>query len=109
MRAPGFASAEIVGPPVTNSLPPSLLGRTTALEALTMSNSNRGRFVWHEYLAKDPKAAIAFYTETLGWKTQPFGDGGYTMWVSAQGPLGGVFPLPEAAAQMGAPPHWMAH
>lgn len=46
----------------------------------------------------------------VGWKTQPFGQGGdYTMWVGSQGPLGGVMELPEQAARMGARPHWMAH
>jgi predicted enzyme related to lactoylglutathione lyase len=74
-----------------------------------MANTNNGHFVWHEHLTKDPKAAIAFYTEVVGWKTQTFGDGPYTMWVGSQGPLGGVMQLPEEAAKMGAPPHWMAH
>ena len=77
-----------------------------------MANTNNGLFVWHEHLAKDPKAAIAFYTEVVGWKTQPFaegGDSGYVMWVGSQGPLGGVMTLPEQAAKMGAPPHWMSH
>jgi len=74
-------------------------------------NGNTGRFVWYEDLAKDPKAAIAFYTDVMGWKTQPFAEGGndYMMWVSSQGPLGGVMKLPDEAAKMGAPPHWMAH
>ena len=31
------------------------------------------------------------------------------MWVGSQGPLGGVMKLPDEAAKMGAPPHWMAH
>ena len=26
--------------------------------------TNTGRFVWYEHLTKDPKAAIAFYTES---------------------------------------------
>lgn len=73
-----------------------------------MANANDGRFVWHECLVKDPKAAIAFYTEVVGWKTEPFGDE-YVMWVGSQGPLGGVMKLPEEAAKMGAPPHWMGH
>jgi predicted enzyme related to lactoylglutathione lyase len=75
-----------------------------------MANSSKGHFVWHEHLTKDPKAAIAFYTEVVGWKTQPFGDDGqYVMWVGSQGPLGGVMTLPDQAAKMGAPPHWMGH
>ena len=48
-----------------------------------------GRLVWYEHLTTDPKAAIAFYTEVLGWTTQAFGDD-YTMFVGSQGPLGSV-------------------
>src|SRR5438132_34367 len=84
----------------------------TALRSV-MANTSKGHFVWYEHLTKDPKAAIAFYGEVVGWKTQPFGEPGgadpYTMWVGHQGPLGGVMKLPDEAARMGTPPHWMAH
>ena len=74
-----------------------------------MANSNIiGRYVWHELLTTDPKAAESFYTEVVGWKTQVF-EGQYTMWVSSQGPMGGVMALPEEAKKMGAPPHWTAY
>src|SRR5262245_66151099 len=73
-------------------------------------STNNGRFVWYEYLAKDTKKAIAFYSGVVGWSTQPFPEGGdYTMWVGSQGPLGGVMALPDEAAKMGTPPNWMAH
>ena len=72
--------------------------------------SNTGRFVWYELLTTDPKGAMAFYPEVIGWKTQPFGDAGdYTMWVGDQGPLGGVTELPGPAREMGAPPFWQAN
>lgn len=74
-----------------------------------MIDKNTGRFVWYELMTSDPEAAIAFYGEVVGWKTQAWKDGGYTMWVGSQGPLGGVTTLPEPAKQMGAPPHWMAN
>jgi uncharacterized protein len=76
-----------------------------------MASANKGLFVWYEDMAKDPQAAIAFYSDVVGWKTQPFSEGGgdYTMWVGSQGPLGGVMKLPPQAEKMGAPPHWMAH
>src|SRR5919204_3927327 len=75
-----------------------------------MASVNKGLFVWYEHLTRDVEAAIAFYSEVVGWKTQPFGDGGdYTMWVGSQGPLGGVMTLPDEAAKMGAPPHWLAY
>lgn len=75
------------------------------------ASSDSGRFVWYENLTRDPKAAVTFYTDVIGWNTQPFAEGGgdYTMWVGSQGPLGGVMKLPDEAAKMGAPPNWMAH
>jgi predicted enzyme related to lactoylglutathione lyase len=61
-------------------------------------------------MTKDSKAAIAFYGEVVGWKTQPFAEGNdYMMWVGSQGPLGGVMKLPAEAAKMGVPPHWTAN
>lgn len=71
--------------------------------------SNNGRVVWYELLTSDVRGAIAFYTEVIGWKTQVWETGDYTMWASAQGPLGGVTQLPEQAAKMGAPPYWQAN
>lgn len=71
--------------------------------------TNTGRFVWYELLTTDPEQAIAFYSEVVGWKTQPFGAGDYTMWVGSQGPLGGVTVMPDAAKQMGASPYWQAN
>jgi predicted enzyme related to lactoylglutathione lyase len=74
-----------------------------------MPKTNTGRFVWYELLTSDPKAAISFYTEVVGWKTQAWEKGDYTMWVGSQGPLGGVTLLPEQAKKMGAPPYWQAN
>jgi predicted enzyme related to lactoylglutathione lyase len=75
-----------------------------------MASENAGRFVWYEHLTRDVPKAIAFYSEVVGWKTQPFGEGGdYTMWVGSQGPLGGVMKLPDEVAKNGVPPHWCAH
>lgn len=78
---------------------------------MTTVKADPGRFVWYELLTTDPEAALAFYAEVVGWKTQPFegGDGAYTMFVGDQGPLGGCTALPETAKQMGAPPHWQAN
>src|SRR5215467_12558255 len=88
-------------------LPPLESTPRWASRRLLMENAKTGHFVWHDHLAKDPKAAIAFYTEVVGWRTQAFGDGGhYTMWVGSQGPMGGVMQLPDEAVKMGAPPHW---
>jgi len=74
-----------------------------------MTTTTTGDLVWYELLTTDPKGAIAFYTEVVGWKTQPFETGAYTMWAASQGPLGGVIMLPDAAKQMGAGPFWQAN
>jgi predicted enzyme related to lactoylglutathione lyase len=78
-------------------------------ERRTMADTPRGRFVWHELMTTDTKGAIAFYSEVIGWKTLVWEDGNYTMWVSPQGTMGGVNPLPEEAKKAGAPPHWMSN
>src|ERR1700733_5298557 len=76
----------------------------------SMANANTGRFVWHEHMTKDAKAAIGFYSEVVGWKTQPLAEGGgYVMWFGTQGPLGGVMDTPDEAAKMGTPPNWMGN
>ena len=73
-----------------------------------MATGNIGRFVWYELMTTDPNAAIAFYTEVVGWKTEPF-DKNYRMWVSSQGPIGGVMTLEDEAKKMGARPQWTSH
>jgi predicted enzyme related to lactoylglutathione lyase len=74
------------------------------------TETNNGRFVWYEYMAKDTKQAIAFYSGIISWKTEPFpGVDDYTMWVGSQGPLGGVMALPAEVAKKGIPSHWVAH
>src|SRR5262245_14941116 len=40
-----------------------------------------GDLVWYELLTSDPKAAIAFYGDVVGWNTQKWETGDYTMWV----------------------------
>jgi predicted enzyme related to lactoylglutathione lyase len=70
----------------------------------------RGRFVWHELLTTDPKAAGAFFSRIIGWKTQPWGtDGSYTLFVSGSRQLAGLMALPEDAKKMGAPPNWLTY
>jgi hypothetical protein len=59
-------------------------------------------------MTTNASAAIAFYTDVVGWKTEPF-DSNYLMWVSSQGPLGGVMTLDDEAKKMGAPPQWTSH
>jgi predicted enzyme related to lactoylglutathione lyase len=70
----------------------------------------RGRFVWHELLTTDTKAAGAFFSKIIGWKTQPWGnDQSYTLFVSGGRQLAGLMALPEEAKKMGAPPNWLTY
>ena len=73
--------------------------------------AEHGRFVWYELLSTDPQGAVAFYPAVTGWKPEQvtIGAGPYTMWVGAQGPLGGVGELPATARAMGAPSFWQAN
>ena len=41
----------------------------------SMADTNIGRFVWYELMTTDPKAAIAFYGDVIGWKAQPWESG----------------------------------
>src|ERR1700681_2787243 len=74
-----------------------------------MSNADiRGRFVWHELMTTDTKAAGAFYPKVTNWKTQTWDkDPSYTMWAVPKGPFGGLRPLPDAARASG--PHWLPY
>jgi predicted enzyme related to lactoylglutathione lyase len=73
-----------------------------------MAHVSDGTFVWYEHMTRDVKAAISFYSDLLGWKTEAFGDG-YTMWVGSQGPLGGVMSVDHDPAKPGTQPCWAAH
>ena len=67
-------------------------------------NAARGQFVWHELLTPSGPAAQAFYTETLGWKTQRWEhDPSYSMFVAASGPLG------ASVERHTAEPQWVAY
>ena len=81
---------------------------------MTDRHRDHGRFVWFELLTTDPLGAVTFYGDIVGWHTQPFELPGatgptYTMWVSGQGPLGGVTELPENLRTMGVPSYWQGN
>ena len=77
--------------------------------------TERGRFVWHELMTTDMDAAKAFYGKVIGWGAQKWDSTSeltppeYSMWMAGERPVGGLMLLPEEAAKMGAPPHWMAY
>ncbi|MCO4764175.1 MAG: VOC family protein [Myxococcales bacterium] len=75
-----------------------------------MSNVDAGRFVWFDLMSTDLAAAKLFYTAVTGWTLTPFGEeAGYDMWTAGETPIGGANPLPQAAIDVGAPPHWIGY
>ena len=68
-----------------------------------------GRFVWHDLMTSDKQAAIAFYSELVGWKTHDVDMGpmgAYTMIRVGERDIGGIVPLDPSH---GVPPHFMAY
>jgi len=72
------------------------------------SQSHRGRFVWHELLTTDTKAAEGFFTKVAGWTAKPF-DQSYTLFMTGTRNRAGLMALPPEARNMGAPPHWESY
>ena len=64
-----------------------------------------GTFIWHENNSTDAEKAKSFYTELLGWQTEAWpGEQEYTIIKVGDKGHGGI-----AAAQGGAPSHWMGN
>lgn len=71
----------------------------------------KGRFIWHELLTTDYRAAADFYTKVVGWTTGlPDGaDVYHVLWLANGMVIGGLMDLPPQARAMGAPPSWLAY
>ncbi len=76
-----------------------------------MADRLLGSFVWCELMTTDTAAAESFYKKVAGWTPVPFApDGSYTVFNNASGAgVAGLMKLPDAAKQMGAPPHWLMY
>lgn len=70
--------------------------------------SNVGHFVWYDLSTSDTNAAKAFYTETIGWKTESSPNPTYTMFRTEQGHTGGVIAI-DADKAGKIPPHWAGY
>jgi len=56
-----------------------------------MADNMRGRFVWHELMTPDPKAAVLFYGKVAGWTPKPYDKNpDYTMLTYNGMRMGGV-------------------
>lgn len=75
-----------------------------------MASKVRGHFVWHELLTTDTESAADFYRTVAGWKPEAWpADPTYTIWLTRDGPMGGLKSLPEDARRMGAMPNWLPY
>jgi predicted enzyme related to lactoylglutathione lyase len=76
-----------------------------------MADNILGSFVWCELMTTDTGAAESFYKKVVGWTAVPFApDGSYTVFNNPAGAgSAGLMKLPDAARQMGAPPHWLMY
>jgi uncharacterized protein len=74
-------------------------------------SASHGRFVWYELLTTDPAAAEAYYSEVVGWGTQPIAgpDGPYMLFTAGETPVCGIMKQPEPAAKRSAPPAWLGY
>ena len=69
-----------------------------------------GKFVWHELLTTDPKAAARFFSKVIGWKPKAWEvDAAYTIFHSGDRGVAGLMALPDAARKTNLPPHWLSY
>jgi predicted enzyme related to lactoylglutathione lyase len=75
-----------------------------------MVNSH-GRFVWYELVTTDVKAAIAFYTNVMGWGAWDASAPGkpYILFGDGQASISALTLLPDDARQQGAEPMWVGY
>ena len=80
-----------------------------SVPAVQPSTMPHGRFVWYDLMTTDPEGARRFYGEVVGWGTEPFGDSGYQMWTTVNGPIGGFVQLQPNQVEQGVPAHWLPY
>jgi predicted enzyme related to lactoylglutathione lyase len=70
-----------------------------------------GQFCWHELNTLDIDAALAFYTDVIGWTAVDSGmtDRRYVILHAGEMPIGGVFRLPDEAIAAGARAGWVGY
>jgi uncharacterized protein len=70
-----------------------------------------GAMTLNQLNTTDVSAARDFYGELFGWRVEQVSTGEQEYWGLYNGDNlnGGMMPLPEQAAQAGAPPHWLVY
>lgn len=71
----------------------------------------RGRFVWHELMTSDTRAATAFYADVIGWTIEDSGMPGLDYLIASAGKdmVAGIMTMPPHAAAGGAKPAWLGY
>ena len=67
------------------------------------------KFIWHDLMTSDTKAAESFYKTIVGWNMADSGQpgGGYTVLMAGQSPVGGIMAIPGDSKDM--PPCWTGY
>jgi predicted enzyme related to lactoylglutathione lyase len=80
----------------------------TSQNSATRTSPTLGKFVWHELMTPDPRAAAAFYADVIGWSAADAGmqNGDYTLFSAGPVPVAGLMGIPPQAASNGAPAGW---
>jgi uncharacterized protein len=68
-------------------------------------------FVWYELMTAEASAAIAFYTEAIGWKAEDSGMPGmaYTLLKVGDAQVAGLMPTPVEMQTRGTPSTWSGY
>jgi predicted enzyme related to lactoylglutathione lyase len=70
----------------------------------------RGRFLWHELMTSDTRAAAEFYAGVAGWTLQSWDQNpSYQMFLAAGVPMAGLMTMPEEAKRGGARTGWLGY
>lgn len=70
-----------------------------------------GKFVWYDQMSNDLPGSEKFYSKVVGWDLAPntMNAQKYTLLKVGDNMVGGLMPIPEDAAKMGARPAWMGY
>jgi uncharacterized protein len=82
----------------------------TSKEGETGVSRSHGRFLWYELITTDPKAAMAFYAEVVGWRPREATPAvAYSLFMAGEQPVCGLTDLPLEARAVGIQPHWIGY
>src|SRR6516225_1841873 len=72
----------------------------------------RGKFIWNDVMTSNTKAAMAFYSDVIGWEAQEHvmpDNRTYTVFSKGPAMVAGLMPIPEELRTEGARPCWSGY